>query len=78
MSKKITRWACSVCGAEYPSKEVAEQCEKDHIPIVGVRPRSYRKENRYPDVIRLDFEDGAVGLYSFGWLSERKDAETNE
>ena len=69
MSKKITRWKCSVCGEEYKKREEADECEKQHVQIAAVKPITYMRGKQYPHIIDVQFENGAIGRYGVAWIN---------
>lgn len=64
--KELNQYQCEICGIVYRDRLVAEKCEATHIlpkakkPITGYK---FYKEQKYPEYIMIEFEDGSVGRY---------------
>ena len=58
-----TCYRCEICKATWNMKEFAVRCEKSHPKIKEVKANSYRVIQKYPDFIKVTFEDGEERLY---------------
>lgn len=65
--KKITRFACEICGTEFADSDKAKQCEKSHKKpkeFVRCRYNPVGMDTRgYPQTITVKMSDGAEILY---------------
>ncbi len=63
--KEVSKYQCERCGAVFDSEEGARECEQVHLKPKSAKGYRYRALKKYPDAIRLTFEDGSVADYVF-------------
>lgn len=68
--KEITTFQCEICGTQFKSKQVAEECENAHKKIKKVTAIKYRPytsaKDGIPDWINVEFDNGKTIRYTRG------------
>ena len=60
------KYICTLCGTSFNSKLDANECRKSHRMIEGFKTTRWSKYEKYPQQIKVEFEDGNVVVYKRG------------
>lgn len=66
--KELKLYQCEICGTQYKSQKMAEECERFHaIPkkVEAIKYRSINGNGKYPDYVNVIFWDGSVRRYKY-------------
>ncbi len=64
----IKNYSCEFCSTTFNSEEKATKCETTHrkplkICSFSYQPKSFFQTQNYPNIVRIEFEDGIIQSY---------------
>lgn len=62
MTKKEL-YTCDICHTDYPVKEDALKCEKEHFKGIKITDARYNAHYKFPYKIEVEFSDGTKCWY---------------
>lgn len=66
--KELKLYQCEICGTQYKSQKIAEECEAYHnipIRVEAIKYRSINGNGKYPDYVSVTFNDGSSKRYKY-------------
>lgn len=66
MPREEKRYYCDLCGNFFMKKELAVECEKQHLIVESVNDANYLaddRKNQYPDSVLVHFKGGKSARY---------------